>query len=68
VDVSDDGGDSDVAAAGRGRDSRPGYGIIGLRERASTLGGSIDAGPRAGGGFGVRATLPIADAYEPEQR
>jgi signal transduction histidine kinase len=68
VDVSDDGGDSDVAAAGRGRDSRPGYGIIGLRERASTLGGSIDAGPRAGGGFGVRATLPIVDAYEPEQR
>jgi len=49
-------------------DSRPGYGIIGLRERASTLGGSIDAGPRAGGGFGVRATLPIVDAYEPEQR
>ena len=35
-----------------------GNGIRGMRERAELLGGSLTAGPRAEGGFSVRATLP----------
>jgi signal transduction histidine kinase len=39
-----------------------GQGIDGMRVRAAALGGTLDAGPRAGGGFAVRARLPIADS------
>lgn len=35
-----------------------GNGLPGMRERAAALGGRLEAGPRAGGGFGVRAELP----------
>jgi signal transduction histidine kinase len=40
------------------QDRRSGQGIVGMRERARALGGSLEAGPRPGGGFRVRATLP----------
>ncbi|WP_141581501.1 sensor histidine kinase [Actinomadura sp. WMMA1423] len=41
-------------------DDRPaGSGIRGMRERAAALGGEFDAGPRRGGGFAVRARLPL---------
>jgi signal transduction histidine kinase len=36
-----------------------GYGITGMRERASLLGGQLTAGPRPGGGFRVAARLPV---------
>lgn len=36
----------------------PGFGIIGMRERAALLGGSCEAGPAPGGGWTVTATLP----------
>jgi signal transduction histidine kinase len=38
-----------------------GNGIAGMRERATALGGTFEAGPRAGRGFAVRARLPIGD-------
>ncbi|MFR9751226.1 sensor histidine kinase [Nocardia sp. 004] len=38
-----------------------GHGIIGMRERALLLGGSLEAGPRTQGGFLVVAQLPIGD-------
>ncbi len=38
-----------------------GHGIAGMRERAQLLGGSLDAGPRPGGGFKVVAHLPIGE-------
>ncbi len=37
----------------------PGLGITGMRERAGALGGWVQAGPRDGGGFRVRAELPL---------
>jgi signal transduction histidine kinase len=42
------------------QDRRSGQGILGMRERARALGGSLEAGPRPGGGFRVHATLPAA--------
>jgi signal transduction histidine kinase len=36
-----------------------GHGLIGMRERIAVYGGELEAGRRAGGGFAVRATIPI---------
>ncbi|MFD3625379.1 sensor histidine kinase [Streptomyces sp. NPDC058698] len=41
---------------------RQGFGIMGMRERAHTVGGSFRAGPRPGGGFEVAAGLPLPPA------
>jgi signal transduction histidine kinase len=56
IEVRDDG----QPAASRGRD---GWGLVGIAERVALLGGSVQAGPDARGGWTVRAELPIA----PEQ-
>lgn len=54
--VADDG--SGIAA---GDPKRPGrYGITGMRERATAIGGSLRIGPRPGGGTSVEAILPLA--------
>jgi signal transduction histidine kinase len=39
-----------------------GHGLVGMRERAALLGGSLEAGPRDGR-FEVRARLPIPEAH-----
>ncbi|MEU5819903.1 histidine kinase [Streptomyces sp. NPDC047803] len=39
--------------------SAPGFGILGMRERARSTGGTLTAGPRPGGGFEVSALLPF---------
>ena len=41
-----------------------GHGIIGMRERAAMLGGSLDAGPTEDGGFQVSAVLPVSPPEE----
>ncbi len=38
-----------------------GNGLIGMRERALVFGGTLDAGPRPGGGWQVRASLPFGN-------
>lgn len=58
----------EIVDHGRAREHSPsgagiaGHGITGMRERAAIYGGSVDAGPVAGGGWRVRAHLPWDDA------
>lgn len=40
--------------------SGTGYGLVGMRERAAFVGGTLDTGPTAGGGYRVRAELPLS--------
>ncbi len=53
----------DVEILDNGRGGRPkrngGHGLIGIRERVSLLGGRVEAGPNADGGFVVHAELPL---------
>ncbi len=36
-----------------------GHGLIGMRERAATVGGTLATGPTPTGGFAVKATIPV---------
>jgi signal transduction histidine kinase len=36
-----------------------GFGLVGLTERVTALGGELHAGPASGNGWQVRANLPI---------
>ncbi|MFJ9713188.1 sensor histidine kinase [Streptomyces sp. NPDC101234] len=53
--IDDDGPATGEDAGGSGN------GLAGMRERAAALGGTIEAGPRADGGFRVLAVLPVDD-------
>jgi signal transduction histidine kinase len=55
VQIDDDG----TAPAGGAAAAGTGSGIIGMRERATALGGDLSAGSRPGGGFRVSARLPV---------
>ncbi|WP_405869157.1 sensor histidine kinase [Streptomyces sp. NBC_00005] len=37
----------------------PGHGLLGMRERTATVGGTLHIGPAPGGGFLVEARLPV---------
>lgn len=54
--VHDDGADADRPARGAG------YGLVGMSERATALGGALRAGPAEGGGWTVEAQVPLAVA------
>ena len=54
VEVDDDG-----PSLRSSRTNGSGKGITGMSERAQALGGTLQAGPRPGGGFLVRAHLPL---------
>jgi signal transduction histidine kinase len=51
--------DGEAGAAGR---DPSGYGLVGMTERATLLGGSLEAGPAPGRGWTVSAVLPRASA------
>ncbi|MGH1561198.1 sensor histidine kinase [Mumia sp. DW29H23] len=50
--------DDDGAAVTSAPSTRPGLGLVGMRERAAALGGHLTAGRREDGGFSVVAHLP----------
>src|SRR5215471_2353826 len=54
--------DDDGSGPPPGPHAGGGKGIVGMRERAVALGGELQAGPRPGGGFRVRARLPLDEA------
>ena len=57
--IEDDGrGTTDEQLATGGTDGL-GHGLIGMRERVGMVSGSLDIGPRPGGGFRIRAVLPL---------
>jgi signal transduction histidine kinase len=59
VEVTDDGhGAADAVHPTAEPDDGLGHGLVGIRERVAMLGGWLDAGPRAQGGFRVAARLP----------
>jgi signal transduction histidine kinase len=62
VEVADAG--RPIPAAASAVPAGAGRGLIGLRERIAMYGGMLDAGPRSGGGWIVRARFPI-DASPP---
>ncbi|WAZ19108.1 sensor histidine kinase [Streptomyces cinnabarinus] len=63
ITVADDGREARTAA-----DPPPGYGLIGMRERATAVGGRLSAGRRPEGGFLVSTQLPFPPTKDTSRR
>ncbi|KPC81981.1 MULTISPECIES: sensor histidine kinase [Streptomyces] len=62
--VEDDGRGSPHELYEDGGADGAGQGMIGMRERVGMVGGTLDAGPRQGGGFRISALLPLKPANQ----
>lgn len=75
ITVADDGGGAPTAptastgpSASTAADRPPGYGLIGMRERATAVGGHLSAGRRPEGGFLVSTQLPLPSTRDTTRR
>ncbi|MEU1662496.1 sensor histidine kinase [Streptomyces sparsogenes] len=75
ITVADDGEDARTAPSAStaqgvstAPDRPPGYGLIGMRERATAVGGHLSAGRRPEGGFLVSTQLPLPPAKDTTRR
>lgn len=59
IDVVDKGRAPHTQTTRRQAPGDGGHGLVGMRERVLLYGGTLDAGPEPGGGFWVRACLPV---------
>jgi signal transduction histidine kinase len=67
IEVTDEGAPTAANGLGAGAASNAGgHGLAGMRARVAMLGGDLEAGPRDGTGFGVRARLPVAETVGAE--
>ena len=62
VEIVDNGRGLAVSAKAPG--SPPGHGLVGMRERVALFGGTLETGPRVGGGFRVFARLRWTDTAD----
>jgi signal transduction histidine kinase len=63
ITVTDDGTGKPATEAPQGR----GFGLMGMRERAHSIGGELCAGPRPQGGFEVTTALPLQPSAHPAE-
>ncbi|MEU5755068.1 sensor histidine kinase [Streptomyces sp. NPDC047829] len=61
--ITNEAGAGPEVAGGSPRHSS-GFGLLGMRERAMSVGGTFHAGPRPGGGFEVACALPLPSSEE----
>lgn len=60
--IEDDGRGAQQEVYESGGEDGQGQGLIGMRERVGMVAGTLDAGPRPGGGFRIGAVLPVKAA------